>query len=306
MSKQRVYLGAFPVDALFNLNPTLKTGECIFITENGVVTNFKVGPGVWNDLDYQLDNKYNYSEIVSNPIGDAEGNLVGLDIQDILRKMLNPYIPVEISNVLNNADSTFDADSTFEIGQSVNTFDIQYTINNIPNLADVTPINLNASGLFNEEGDQVYNSGVISVTAISPLSPTVPTVYTINVTATGDNAEESTSSTTITFKPKLIWGVAQTTTITESGLINIADKQVLITDTFNRDYQFNITGYLYIAIPTMLSPSSLSFIDKLTSLPVEFINQGALSLNNGVGTYSYTIYRSTYLITQSSNNITIL
>ena len=93
-----------------------------------------------------------------------------------------------------------------------------------------------------------------------------------------------------------MWAVSPLSTITD-GTIFVGKPKVVSSD-FERDYDFPGGGYSWLAIPSMLSPSGLVFTDVTNpDLPGPYSMElmGTLGpINNGVGTYNYEIYRSTF------------
>lgn len=307
-----IFLPAFSTTALSDLNPLLKRGQMVFIEDdNGIVSNYKVGPGYWNDLSFQSGGFYSYDEIITNPIGDVPSNPVGLAIGDIIRKMLNPYVAPVLSNALNNASGSYINDTIKEIGQTVSgSVNVQYSVSNSGNLSGSTPINVTAGGRFSNEGN--FANGTITLNLASSLSPILTTNIEILIKATHTNGETNTVSTFLRFYPKMIWGVGQQSTITATDLLNgsgLQDRQTKVTNSIAHDITFNQAGYLFIAIPTMMGQTNISFADatdKQVPLPIDMVDLGVISsVNNGVGTYNYQLYRSKFAITESKTIISI-
>lgn len=300
---------SFPPALLTSRNPYLDIGEIVFELD---VTNkpkkFKVGPGLWNDLPYFVNDVYTISTDVVNPIGDAKGNISGLSSIQILEKMLHPYAPPVISNVLNNAGGSFAATRTIEIGISLSgTIRITYNITNSNNLSGANPISVLAGGIFSNEGNHP-NTGTIDMTLGSILNPNTRTTYTINLRATHQEGQTANVPTVIQFNPKAIWGVSPLTSYTASDINNLTAKQTALVSTHKRDYLFNGQGYCVVAIPVMLGATGMIFTDVTDpSAPAGFSMEdlGTLSINNGVGTYLYQILRSTYYITQPQSILRI-
>lgn len=300
---------SFPPALLTSRNPYLDMGEMVFELD---VANrpkrFKVGPGLWNDLPYFVDDAYIIATPPTNPIGDATGNLSGLTSREILEKILHPYVAPVISGVQNNAGSSYANARIVEIGVSLSgTIQVIYNISNPANLSGANPIVVTAGSIFSNEGNHP-NSGSIGLTPITPLSPPTLTTYTITLKANHVNGQTSGVNTTISFQPRAIWGVSPLTSYTASDINNLSSKQTILTATYKRDYTFNGQGYCVVAIPVMLNPTSMIFTDVTDpSAPAGFSMEdlGTLSINNGVGTYLYQILRSTYYITQPTSILRI-
>lgn len=285
-------------------NPLLEKGEVGFLYVDGenISKKFKCGPGYWNDLEYISDVEYSNPSAVTNVFGDATGVLSGKTIKEILELMLNPFQQPKVSNVLNNAGGVNQNEWTLEIGQSVNNVLVQYGLSNTPNLNSVTPINIDAGGQFDNEGD--FANGSITLTKATPIIPTLPTTITIKVKAKdnkGNYSEDSESK--IKVYPKIIWGVSSLESLDANGFFNIGQKQVLVTDQFTGEFDFTAAGYGWIGIPAMNNPTNLIFADVTNPLVPGQYNMtamGTLTVNNGLTTYDYIVYRTTnYQLTSS-------
>jgi len=313
MSKQRVikYVRhpAFSAAQLTSRNPLLDIGEVVFeLDGSNKPTKFKVGPGRWNDLPYFVDNIFTLSTSVSNPIGDAKGVLLGQSSRQILEKMLNPYQIPSITGITNNAGGSFASVRTLEIGQVVSgTINVNYIVANATNLLGATPIVVSAGNIFSNEGN-FSHSGSLALTLGSSLNPSTIATYNINVSLVHQQGTTSPVSTTFRFYPKLIWGTTAVANPTSSDIIALTQKQTLISNAYRRDYSFQSTGYCVVAIPAMLNPTAMTFTDVTDpNAPAGFSmeNLGTITINNGVGTYSYVILRSTYFITASNSILRI-
>lgn len=302
---------AFTASEWSNLNPLLKVGQIGYLIEDGKVVDHKVGPGYWNDLSFISSGAYTYDQVVTNEIGDAKGNLNGETIGSILNKMLNPYQVPVLSNFLNNAGGSFSNENILEIGESIQNVTIQYFVSNTDNIADGTPINLSAGGIFDNEGSFTKQSS-IDLTRSTSYEPITTTTIEISISAEHEQGTTNILKSYIKFHPRVIWGVSQNTSIVAADLLNgsgLQDRQTKISDSYKHDYTFNQSGYLYIAIPIMLSPTDMSFADvtdKQLVWGIEMEDLGVMSsVNNGVGTYNYQIYRSKYKITESETIISV-
>jgi hypothetical protein len=282
-------------------NPFLKKGEVGYVADDitGKVIGAKVGPGEWNDLELQGENLYPYDDVPTNPIGDANENLEGTALADIIFKMLNPYQPPVISSFVHNAGGSFANNLIREIGNQISgSIQIQYAITNTENLSGAEPINIDAGDIFSNEGDFADGSP-LTLNLAAPLNPSIVTRYTIYGRATHDEGVTSPVSASIDFFPKIMWGVSALTSLTGAQFMAISNKGNVITDEYKRDYSFNGNGYSWIALPAMLSPSSLVFTDVTNpNLPANYSMEpmGTISINNGVTTYNYVMYRSTFFL----------
>lgn len=282
-------------------NPYLRKGEAGYIlsADTGLVTGMKVGPGLWNDLEIMGSDLYPYTDEVTNPIGDAEGTLADTTLASILKKMLSPYQVPVVGALTNNASSGGGYSSTVirEIGQSlVGPVSVTFTISNSGNLSGATPVNVTAGGVFSNEGNFAFTLP-ISLSLAIPLNPLTTTTVTISVKVTHLNGISSTASTTIAFYPKTMWGVSALTSLTGEQFMAITNRSARISNGYKTDYAFGGNGYSWIAIPSMLNPTNLVFTDVTNpNLPANYSmeSKGVISINNGVATYNYNLYRSTY------------
>lgn len=279
-------------------NPYLELGEVGYLLDGGIVINSKVGPGRWNDLDYMGSDIYPYPDAITNPIGDVTSPVNGLAIKDIVRKMISPYVAPTITSLSNNAGGSYLSSITREIGLSVTSpVMVNFNITNEGNLSGATPINITAGSVFSNEGN-FANVRPIAMSLAAPLSPSVTTIVTISVKLTHTNGITNSYNTYIRFYPKIMWFSSILSLISDSATFMAqANRQTAITNSYTRDYGFLGSGYSWVAIPTMLNPTSPVFTDVTDpNLPAGYSmeDMGTLSINNGVSTYMYRLYRSTF------------
>lgn len=305
-----IELPSFPEADWQARNPLLGKGEMGHVTDsNGVILRSKVGPGRWNDLPWYADTLFDRDEVVTNPIGDAKGNLNGQFLMGIVEKMLFPYgVPV-ISALTNNAQLGSPQNLAIrEIGLSLSGIvRLQYSLSNPSNLSGATPINVLAGGIFSNEGNHAH-SGAIDMNLSAPLNPSVVTEYPINVKPLDLNGVGATVITKIKFVPRIIWGVSPLATLSGSQFNTIGQKKTALTDNFQRDYDFTAAGYCWLGIPVMLNPENLLFTDVTNAnfpFGFAFDDMGVLSVNNGTGTYNYQMFRSTHYITESFSRVRV-
>lgn len=288
-------------------NPYLRKGEAGYILDEitGEVTGMKVGPGLWNDLEKIGTDVYPYADMVTNPIGDATGVLQDQTLSAIIKKMLSPYQAPTITLLTNNASSGggFSAAVVREIGQSLaGPVQITFNLSNQANLSGATPINVTAGGTFSNEGDVAF---VLPISLLLPvaLNPGVTTTVTIAVKATHQQGQTSAVNTTIAFYPKIMWGSSVLSSVDAVQFMAISNKGTIVSNAHKRDYSFPGNGYSWLAIPSMLSATGLVFTDVTNpNLPANYSmeSKGTISINNGVATYNYDLYRSTYNLISST------
>jgi hypothetical protein len=294
---------AFNANVWSDRNPYLKSGEIGYLLENGIVTGGKVGPGLWNDLGFIGEDFYQHIEDVTNPIGDATGNLQGMKVVDILNMMLSPYETPEFTNIKNDVGGTYNNINYREIGQTISSVSVIYNLYNQQNLSGATPINITAGGVFSNEGN-FADSGNITMSLAAPLTPTLPQIITLVLKATHTNGITSgiDATTQILFRPRIMWLNSSTATISSGvqfmGLSG--RKSVLSSDFEETEYEFDGSGYMWIAIPAMLAPSASMTFSNVTNpdapSPIDMSSKITLSINNGTGTYSYVLFRSEYYL----------
>lgn len=281
-------------------NPFLNQGEIGYLVEGGVVTRAKVGPGYWNDLDFIGGDVYDFSEAVTNPIGDASGVLQGMSSAEILHKMLNPYMAPVISGLGNNGGSglAYQNIMTKEIGQSLSgSVLVNFAVSQAQNLSGGTPVNITAGGVFSNEGNFALTYP-ITLTLPSPLTPGGLQTINIQVKLTHQNGQTSPVSTQVQFVPRIMWLTSASSSFADGAAFMAApNRQFSVSSVFKKNYSINGGGYAWVAIPTMLNPTGLQFTEVSNpNLPMNYSmeDMGVISINNGVGTYNYQLFRSTY------------
>lgn len=299
----------FAKSDLESKNPTLLHGFVVFEHDDGdvnkVARRFKCGPGKWNDLPYQGESEHLFSlnQAISNPIGDATGNLFGKTPEELLLLMLNPdKVPV-ITNLRNDAAGAFTNTAILEIGASKSGIvNFQMNISDQQYLQGATPINITAGGLFSNEGNK--GVGNIALTLASTLNPGTPQSYEIKVKATHKNGTTPDYFTYIKYAPRAIWGTSGNADIDASGVNSLSGKKTrLITDVAGQ-YDFNSVGYHYLCLPDMMDKANIFFVDvSVPEAPVEhdFFLLKTIQVNNGIGVYNYAIFRTTYYLDEASN-----
>lgn len=280
-------------------NPLLLAGEVAIVkdVDTGRAMRMKIGPGYFNDLPY-FDDIYDFADAPTNPIGDASGDLSGLTIPEILNKMLNPYQAPAISNVTNNAGGSNANIWTLEIGISVpGPILVNYNVSNQLNLLGATPINIEANGVFQNEGDKAI--GPISLNLAAALNPTLVNTVTIKLKANHQKGVSSIVTTIVKHVPKIIWGISPSATLIPGDWNSLTLRKTKITDNFEQDFDFGSVGYAHLALPTMLAPANLKFTEVTDPNSIwnySVVDLGVQSINNGLTTYTYQHYRSEFYL----------
>lgn len=283
-------------------NPYLNVGEVGYLIEGGLVTRAKVGPGYWNALNFVGLDQYPYSDLITNPIGDVTAPVDGETLVDIIRKMISPYVSPVISSLVNDISGVYELEATLEIGRSFSgPINLLYNITYPGNLSGATPIHVDGGAYF-VSGNYDINQPIPVSILSPPLSPGAPLTLQIALTATHINGVTSPVVTTIKFAPRIMWTSSPLSTISD-GSIFVGKSKTISTD-FKNDYAFPGGGYSWLAIPSMLSPSALMFTDVTNPDlpgPYSMESMGTLvAVNNGVGTYNYELYRSTFSLINST------
>ena len=284
------------------LNPYLLKGEAGFVIDAQSKTiSFKAGPGYWNDLDFIGEGFYPFTDLVTNPIGDLTvgSSQEGRSLSAIIKDMISPYAPAAVSGLQNNADGGYKVTAVIEVGNSVSgTVTLSFVVTNQENLySGGDNLNIAAGGIFNEEGWSVYSTGSVPLTLISPLAPGYNQTFNINVKVKHEQGESSVVTTAISFRPRIIWGNSPLPSLTGVEFAAIGNYNQVISNSYQRDYAFSGVNYHYIGIPVMLNPTGLVFTDvtdpnQPAGIGIEDL--GVLNVPNGVGTYDYRIYRTTF------------
>ena len=280
------------------LNPFLQAGELgIQLDDAGNASQMKVGPGNWNDLQFIEDDVYPYSDLVTNQIGDVtagEDRSGDLAI-DIIRDMISPYVPTSLSNATNDAAGGFASTSVIKTGQSVTSqVRVTFAVAAPENLIPSNNIFISAGGIFTNEGFFTYDGGSITLTLGTPLSPTGQVDYAITIKAIHQRGESNTVTTTISFRPEVIFGSSADPALNATGLGQLTGRKT--TKNYRGDYAFTV-NYSYYGIPLSLDPSNVQFADVTNPNSIQgysMLDLGVFTVNNGVGTYDYRFYRSEF------------
>ncbi len=295
---------AFTLNVWETRNPYLKSGEIGYLLEGGVTIGAKVGPGLWVDLGFIGEDVYSYSTDVTNPIGDASGNLQGTKLIDIINMMLSPYEEPAFTNIFNDSTGTYANLSVLEIGESLSSVNIIYNTLNSQNLLGGTPVNITAGGVFNNEGN-FANVSPITMSLAAPLVNQIAP-QTINITLRAIHTNGTTSgvgqTTQIKFKPRILWLSAYTDTVSSGGqFMGLGNRNsILSADYKENTYEFEGYGYMWIAVPSMLGPNANMIFSDVSNpdapSPIDMRVNNTFSINNGTGTYNYSLFRSDYYL----------
>ena len=304
----------FLTSEITTLNPTVPKGLVIWEVDDtsGSILGFKVGDGVtqYNDLNFMDQPKYTHSDPATVDIGDVKKDdvLYGEYVQDIIKKIVSPYLPSEVSGVTNNAAGAHANVAQMEIGQSISeSVDFLFSVSNPSNLDGATPIEVETEDIFVENNP--YPNAVIALVPTETLAPTEAIIYTITIRANHKNQETQETgytedSCTIRFDPRYLWGASDLDDLTTSAEANQLTGGGFKVASDPPDFEINSSGYLWVLIPSSLglTPVFYDITDGGASL-IEMVNKGTLQVNNGVGNYNYDKFRSPYKITEVSKSI---
>ena len=286
------------------LDPVLLRGEivCLRDVPDYKVSNWKIGDGVskWSELPFLNASKYPYTDLVTNPLGDLVNgsSQYQRDLSAIVKDIISPYQAPVVSNVRNNAAGSAQATAQKEIGQSIGSaVQVTFSVSNQSNLI-TNPITIDTSGVFVESNP--YPNGAISIAPVSVIAPTSPTIYTIRVKATHLTGDSAWANTYIRFDMRPIWGASTLADLTtnQHALDLIANGGgSAVKQNFKDTYEISVGGYQYVLIPSVLITGTIVWTevsDPNAPASVAMVNLGTLSVNNGVGTYNYTKFRSPF------------
>lgn len=288
--------------ALTGLNPTLAAGQIgVELDLTGKAVHMKVGPGKWDDLNYIENDVYEYTDAVTNAIGDIllGSDQSGRQVVDIVKDIISPYAPVTLEDATNNSGGAFANIVNKEVGQSVDTsVEVEYTINNPSNLKAGNNIFIEAGGVFENEGWFVHTGAPISLTLAASLIPDSNVTYTINIYAV-DAITGNTEivQTTIVFNPTILWGNDVLDNLSAPAIGLLPNR--LVTDDYKKLFTFLGINFSHIYIPTMLLPVNLLFSEHTNPsnsgdyslIPT---NPATVVVNNGTGNYEYTGFVSEF------------
>lgn len=292
---------------LGGVNPVLLKGEvvCLLDAGTGKVTAFKIGDGInrWDDLPFQGDTIYPYTDLVTNQIGDIllgtqqDGRL----LSDIVKDFISPYAVPAVSNVQTNADGTNYLNvSQMEIGQSLGSaIAMTFNVSNESNLDGANPVTIDTFGLFIETNP--YPNAPLSITPLVVLNPTNPVIHTLRVRVAHLNGDSSWATCTIRWDYRFIWGASNLADLTNNthALDLIASGGEGVKQQYFNDYIIGSAGYGYVLIPSELLNGAPPIIWTEVSDPnapasLEMVNMGTLFVNNGTGSYNYEKYRTPF------------
>jgi hypothetical protein len=308
---------AYTTDEWRTLNPWLKAGQVgVVLDDQGKAYKTKIGPGYWNEIVdaagkdvYIEDDKYTYDSKVTNPLGDIvlDEELKGDTLDNILNRILSPFVQPQISSASNDADGTQKNIAVIEIGTILaNDVEVAYNVSPADNLAATDNIFLDSDAPFGGLGVRIHTGNPLVLTLANPLEPTDATDYNINVTATGsDGKQTAPKNTKIRFSPTILWGVSDI----KDGLFDFDPARTnpnpfnpnnkLVSSNYKNTHLFGGNGYSYVLIPQMLHPNNIAFTEVTNpNQPSNYsmIELGEAIVFNGIGTYSYVVYRSEFSI----------
>ncbi len=307
--KKRIQTPTFLHSELVELNPLLRDGETVYIKEdeNGRLVRKKVGPGFYNDIDFFEDDYFGEDLEVTNVLGDLPNNIKGLTVKETLTKIVAPYKDPVVTLAQNNAlNGIFENEKVIEVGQSIaGPVLVNYQISNSKNLAEEDPIVVFANGKFSNEGTFPV-TGQVSLSLGSPFIPTG--LESLGITVSSINSDGETipgATTTIKSVARIISGFSTNPNLDANQFLSISGRTDTVTDNPEGDFPFIGIGYRFIAVPVMLiDTDGLVFTDVTypgRTSPIEMLPGSVLTINNGVGTYDYQVYRSKYLLLGSSS-----
>ena len=292
-----------PLAEMDALDPILKKGQIVFVLEPDYsVRRFKTGNGInaWSELEFMGIDEYPYTDLVTNPIGDLKvgDSLFERSTVDILRDALSPYKVPAITLLKNNAKGTFQSTTQFEVGQSFSSaVSLTFSVDDANNLIDGDSIEVLAPEFV---VSNPYPNQTINITPVSALTPSTPITYTIQVRGIHDQGNTPYSSTTIKFDGKIIWGASALSDLTSNAqalaLIGQGGGSIVSSDP-KRTYNINSVGYGFVLIPGFVTTAGLVWTevsDPNAPASLTMVNMGTISLNNGIGTYNYTKFRTPF------------
>lgn len=288
------------------LNPILKKGE--IVTEGVYLNNklsssrTKTGDGVstYKELPYNILDKYEGTQLVTNPIGDIKlnDNLNGKNIINIIEKMVSPYIKPTITNLKVNNSTTLN----YKMGQSLpSSLSLTWLVND-KNKIDETYGILESSDInvFSNVGNVDINSQVYN---LQTLQSSFSNLKTISINIKGKDLKSNFISSNIVNLKWLNEYISGTNTSgkieTSTDVNNLINKLVTLSTTANRDYNFQ-SGYPFILIPkNTTNINNIKFIDNDNGLEFSMALQSdfdntlpsSIIINNSFINIEYNIYR---------------
>lgn len=305
---ERLQHPVYTKSQLESLNPALLKGEEVYESDDeapDIPKRMKVGPGRYNDLPYNSSSSYASVLPVTNQIGDVKtiDDINGKSATEILELMLSPYQPVVVSSLQNNLAGSYKFVGVKEVGQSISgAFQLKFGISNSENLVEENSLEIKLSSLISDSGLRNY-ANPLTVNLTEAYQPTENTRISFGIRSYHLKGVTGYIYTYLDFLPRIIWGVSQSSYIDEAGVNNLTGKQFLITDNPKREYTYTFSGYPWLAIPAMIDPGNLLFLDyTIPSLPAPYgmILKKSITVNNGVGSYLYNLYTTINKLDSSS------
>lgn len=182
--------------------------------------------------------------------------------------------------------SSFTGGNTYEIGSTVNTVTLNWTLNKT-----VTSQSLN-------QGIGAIDATLRTYT-ISDAALTSNTTYTLTVS---DGTNSATASTSLYFRYKRYWGTSANTELTNEEILALS-QEYSTSRTQSRTFDCSGGQYFYLVIPTEFC-SGISF--KVNGLAFSAVVANTIEFTNASGyTASYNVYRPTNIQTGSAINVEV-
>ena len=229
-------------------NPILLMGEMgIEIDTN----RFKFGDGVtpWNDVSYgqvEATDIFRTDMLTVNAHGGVAANedLDGLTVQEVLKKILYPYVQPTLGNATASPSG-----GTYEKGVTKTITSVSISVTKKSEI--ITKVALyNGSTLIEEKtGDSIKNGGTITFSNLNVVVPTNGNQLTVKVTdAKGTVQEKKTTAMTFVY-PYYMGSCAAGTAIDET-LVESLTKKVESKGNGTKSHTFSVNdGHMIFAYP---------------------------------------------------------
>lgn len=187
------------------------------------------------------------------------------------------------------AINSFTGGGTYEIGTTISTVNLTWSINKKINRQILKRGSTEVSQINSEIRSYIDNININS-----------NTTYTLSIS---DGKNSASKTTSILFKQKRYWGASSKETLDNADVLKLSQE---LTDNRKQSRSFNCSGgkYFWLVIPEQMC-SGITF--KVGGLAFSAMEISKMQLTNASGyTSSYYLYRSSDIQTGSSISVEVL
>lgn len=194
------------------------------------------------------------------------------DFTDEYKKMIDDLAYVKIA--VNTMSAT---NSSNEIGATVTATNVTWTLNKTPKTQKIK---------FGNEAEETLGADVRSK---SYSGKTITANTTITLTVTDERDAVVTKSVTISFQPKVYWGVSTKTTLDSAGILGLASSALASSKARTFTVNAGSGEYIYYVIPSSFGTPTFN----VGGFDGGFSKVATVSHQNASGhTQNYDVWRS--------------